>query len=185
MQQRSYYYLRLDDNTVLPVLLIIPKHEDIIKIEQDSALFQRIIASACLQLKEHISVPLSTSMIETPIHVTTDEYHIRISRIKAKSQVIIIPTTRIYETFANKDAQGSLTQRGFVEKFVEGWIPKFCLLRQMNWNWELIITLLHFIKDSTLSFHTSKQNDTKKRSRTKKGDTRIDDYINKSPKDQE
>lgn len=184
MQQRSYYYLRLDDNTVLPVLFIIPKHEDSIKIEQDNALFQRIIASACLQLKDHSSIGLPISMTDSSINVTTDEYHIRISRIKSKSQAVIIPTARIYETFGNKDSPGSLTRVGFVEKFVEGWIPKFCLLRQMNWTWELIVTLLYFIKDSTSS-HIPEQVNTKKRSLLKKGNTRIEDYMNKFPRDQE
>ena len=68
LYRRSYHYLRLDDMTVLHVLIIIPRKEDISKINNDAVLFEQIFASACTLLQRHLSTPISS---ESNMYITT------------------------------------------------------------------------------------------------------------------
>jgi hypothetical protein len=131
-------HLRLDDMTILPMLVVIPHSKDVGKLNQENGLFDRILASTFLHLCKYLAVPLETKPEDMPfMHVTTEEYHLRIIRRKKRSwegaPIILVP--EIEENI------GPLLKSGFIDRVVDGWRSKYNTLRQISWYLELVVTL--------------------------------------------
>lgn len=154
LRHRSYFHLRIDDATVLLVLVIVPNKADVNSINRDAGkgLFDRILGASCLQLRKHLSAPSTGDKGASQdggigtlpcLHVTTEEFHIRITK-RSRGPLDGAPILMVPHSEANRPKIGGmipLTQSGFVERFVEGWRPAYDLIRQMNWYWELVVTL--------------------------------------------